>query len=328
MNEDRPESPSQLMAELESLHLEVPLLRRTKAAFEAQNQLVKALTSVAQASTGRLMLRSMLLETIKVTSGLVDAEDSSLFLIDEYGVVIESILARGAAIREVKANLIGQVLDKGLAGWVVEHHQVGLILDTREDDRWLTFPNQPYTVGSALCVPILHAKKLLGILTLTHPDFYKFDQKAADLMEMTATQMALALDNARLYMKTQSPNSLPSTPTEPSPAKYQDLAKLGVYVLGMDGKFLYISSQIGEIFGYTILEILGLNSALSLVATSSRKEFTDEFQPCFQGQTSQVNCKFHGKSKDGRLIKLEITGNRTKFYGKFSIIGVMGEIMS
>jgi len=321
---DQPQSPSQLMAELEALRHEVPVLRRTKLAFEAQNQLVKALISVSQASSGRLMLRSMLLETIKVTSSLVEAQDSSLFLIDEYGVVIESILARGAAIREVKQNLIGQVLDKGLAGWVVQNQQVGLILDTRRDDRWLTLPNQPYTVGSALCVPIIHVKKLLGILTLTHPDFNKFNQEAADLMEMTATQMALALDNARLYMNSHSPSPIASP--QNSPIVSPDLTKLGVYILGMDGKFLYISSQIGEIFGYNIPEILEMNSALSLVATDSRKEFTDEFQPCFQGQTSQVNCKFHGKSKDSRLLRLEIAGNRTKFYGKFVIIGLMGEL--
>lgn len=323
---DHPQSPSQLMAELEALRQEVLILRRTKLAFEAQNQLVKALISVAQASTGRLMLRSMLLETIKITSNLVEAQDSSLFLIDDYGVVIESILARGAAIREVKENLIGQVLDKGLAGWVVQRHQVGLIPDTRADDRWLTLPNQPYTVGSALCVPILHAKKLLGILTLTHPEVNKFDQDAADLMEMTATQMALALDNARMYMKTQSPSPSPTPPPKTTATPPRTLAKSGVYIIGMEGKFLYLSSQIGEIFGYTIPEILELNSAISLVAADSRKEFTDEFQPCFQGQTSQVNCKFHGKGKDGRLLKLELAGNRTKFYGKFVIIGVMSEV--
>ena len=318
--------PSQLMAELEALRQEVPILRRTKLAFEAQNQLVKALISVSQASTGRLMLRSMLLETVKVTSTLVEAEDSSLFLVDEYGVVIESILARGAAIREVKQNLIGQVLDKGLAGWVVQNQQVGLIPDTREDHRWLTLPNQPYTVGSALCVPIIHVKKLLGILTLTHPDFNKFDQEAADLMEMTATQMALALDNARMYMKLQSPSLSSVPPVETAAIASPDLTKLGVYILGMDGKFLYLSSQIEEIFGYKIPEILEMNSALSLVAADSRKDFTDEFQPCFQGYTNQVNCKFHGKSKDGRLLRLEIAGNRTKVYGKLVIIGVIGEV--
>lgn len=320
-----PASPASMFEELNFLRQEVATLRRTKMAFEAQNQLVKAMISVAQASTGRLMLRSMLLETIKITASLVEAQDSSLFLVDEFGVVIESILARGAAIREVKESLIGQVLDKGLAGWVVKKRQVGLIQDTRQDDRWLTLPNQPYTVGSALCIPILRATKLIGILTFTHPDTNKFTQENADLMEMSATQMALVLDNARMDRSApQRGNVEPSPPQEQILPKLQDISKLGVFMIGMDGKFLYISTQISEIFGYSIPEILEMNSALSLVAMDSRKEFTDQFQPCFQGQNNQVNCKFHGKSKDGRLIKLELTGNRTKFYGKFMVVGVLG----
>ncbi len=314
-------SPSE---ELQALRQEVASLRRIKLAFDTQNQLVKAMISVAQASTGRLMLRSILLETITITSALVEAQDTSLFLLDDYGVVVESILARGAAIREVKESLIGQVLDKGLAGWVIEKRQVGLIQDTREDNRWLTLPNQPYTVGSALCVPILHAKNLIGILTLTHPETHKFNQETADLMEMTAIQMALALDNARMHHR-EEPRGTQPAPT-PSKSITPDLSKLGVFIIGMEGKFLYIASQIGELFGYTIQEILEMKSVLSLVATNSRKEFTEEFQPCFQGQTIAVNCQFHGKSKDGGLVRLQLSGTRTKFYGKFVIIGVLGAI--
>jgi PAS domain S-box-containing protein len=315
-----------MFEELQFLRQEVATLRRTRLAFEAQNQLVKAMISVAQASTGRLMLRSMLLETIKITASLVEAQDSSLFLVDEFGVVIESILARGAAIREVKESLIGQVLDKGLAGWVVKNRQVGIIQDTRLDDRWLTLPNQPYTVGSALCVPILQGSKLIGILTFTHPEINRFSQENADLMEMTAIQMALVLDNARMDRSSPRAHVAPSPPPEQISPKLQDISNLGVFMIGMDGKFLYISTQISEIFGYSIPEILEMNSALSLVAMDSRKEFTDQFQPCFQGQNNQVSCKFHGKSKDGRLIKLELSGNRTKFYGKFMIVGVLGEV--
>lgn len=51
------------------------------------------------------------------------------------------------------------------AGWVFRHRQIGLITDTETDDRWLTLLNQPYTVRSALGVPILKSGELLGILT-------------------------------------------------------------------------------------------------------------------------------------------------------------------
>jgi sigma-B regulation protein RsbU (phosphoserine phosphatase) len=76
---------------------------------------------------------------------------------------------------------------------------VGLILDTRDDERWLNLPNQPYTVGSALAVPILRGDSLLGILTLLHVRPGHFTEETADLMLLTARQLGSALENARLY---------------------------------------------------------------------------------------------------------------------------------
>jgi sigma-B regulation protein RsbU (phosphoserine phosphatase) len=116
-------------------------------------------------------------------------------------VVIESILTRSDATPEQRSQLIGRVLDKGLAGWVRRHREVGLILDTKEDDRWLDLPNQPYTVRSALAVPILRDEKLLGLLTLLHAQTGHFRQETADLMKVIAGQIAIALENARLYAK-------------------------------------------------------------------------------------------------------------------------------
>ncbi len=322
-------SPSQLYEELQTLRHEVKQLRRYKQAFEAQNQLVQALISVSQASTGRLMLRSMLLETIKITCNLTEAEDSSLFLLDEYGVVMESILARGAAVREVKENLIGQVLDKGLAGWVVQNKQVGLIADTRRDDRWLTLPNQPYTVGSALCVPILRGRDLLGILTLTHSEPEKFDLQTSYLMEMCANQMALALHNARqqlLATPANTSNKSKAETEEVPEALELQLNKLGVYIISVEGRFMYVNQRFAEIFEYTLPELLELKSIGALVAKESRLVFTENLQPCCQGTTTQVDFKFTGRGKNGKTINLAIEGSRTKFYGKFAIIGILAEI--
>jgi GAF domain-containing protein len=100
-------------------------------------------------------------------------------LLDADGLVTESLLARGATIREQRQRLVGEVLDKGLAGWVFRHRQVGLITDTVHDERWLTLHNQPYAVRSALGIPILKGKMLLGILTLMHsqPEHFGRNQR-------------------------------------------------------------------------------------------------------------------------------------------------------
>jgi len=105
------------------------------------------------------------------------------------------------AAGEIRSRLIGSVLDKGLAGWVRRNRQVGLITDSKTDDRWLDLPNQPYTVGSALAVPIMRGDALLGILTLLHAKPGHFNEESAELMQMTAAHIGSALENASLYSK-------------------------------------------------------------------------------------------------------------------------------
>jgi len=192
------------LQELKTLKKELAQLKSEKAAFQAQSKLLENFVSLARSTGKEEKLISILQQTLEVFVGLTGAEKGSLFLLDRNGVVIESILTRGDATPEQRSQLIGRVLDKGLAGWVRRYRQVGLIEDTQTDDRWLDLPDQPYSVRSALAVPILRDEKLLGLLTLLHARTGHFSQEIADLMEMTAVQIAIALENARLYAKLEN----------------------------------------------------------------------------------------------------------------------------
>jgi sigma-B regulation protein RsbU (phosphoserine phosphatase) len=189
------------LQELKTLKKELAQLKSEKAAFQAQSKLLENFVSLARSTGKEEKLISILQQTLEVFVSLTGAEKGSLFLLDRNGVVVESILTRADATPEQRSQLIGRVLDKGLAGWVRRHRQIGLIEDTQTDDRWLDLPNQPYSVRSALAVPILRDEKLLGLLTLLHARTGHFSQEIADLMEMTAVQIAIALENARLYAK-------------------------------------------------------------------------------------------------------------------------------
>lgn len=185
--------------ELEDLRHKVSVLNTSKAASDAQRELLEKLVAMARSSANEEVLKMTLQDTLDVSSKLTGAEKGSLFLLDSNGLVTDSILTQREAAAEARARLIGNVLDKGLAGWVNRHREVGLILDTEKDDRWLVLPNQPYIVRSALAVPILRGEELLGILTLLHSEPGKFTAETANLMQVTADQIALVLENAQLY---------------------------------------------------------------------------------------------------------------------------------
>jgi len=189
------------VSDLERLHEELAKLRNEKAAFQAQSKLLEEFLSLARSSAEESVMKSTLQNTLEVAAGLTGAEAGSLFLLDSEGVATDSILTRADATPEQRSRLIGNVLDKGLAGWVRSHRREGLINDTATDSRWLALPDQPYQVGSALAVPILRGDELLGILTLLHSRPGHFTSESAELMRLTAHQIGIALENAKLYTR-------------------------------------------------------------------------------------------------------------------------------
>lgn len=192
--------------ELNILRQEISILQTAKAASDAQHELLEKLVEMARTTSNKEVLKATLQDTLDVCSKLTGAEKGSLFFLDQNGVVIDSILTQRDAAEEVRKRLIGNVLDKGLAGWVSRHRKIGLITDTEKDDRWLVLPNQPYIVRSALAIPILRGEYLLGILTLLHSSPEKFTNITANLMQVTADQIALVLENAKLYEQLEESN--------------------------------------------------------------------------------------------------------------------------
>ena len=203
MNTSDQNKQEALMLEIASLKSNVADLNKYKRAMETQEKLFRSILMMSNVASGRLMLRSILLEVTEVTRELMDAQDASLFILNPKGVITESILARGPTVQEEKAYLIGKTLDQGLAGWVARYRRVALVDNILEDERWLNFPNQPYDVSSALCLPFVRGRLLLGILTLTHPQVNHFTDEMADFMKTFSPSIAIALDHARLYIEKQ-----------------------------------------------------------------------------------------------------------------------------
>lgn len=189
------------MEKVNVLKAKIERLRRKKTALLAQSRLLQDFVSLAKSSAKEQMLTSILMKTLDLTAELTKAETGSLFLLDPDGVVGDCILTRGPRQAKECLELTGAVLKDGLAGWVMRNRRIGLIADTETDDRWINLPDQPYTVRSAMAVPIIRGDELLGILTLLHSQPGIFHQGTVEVMEVTAGQLGVALESAKLYSK-------------------------------------------------------------------------------------------------------------------------------
>jgi len=179
-------------------------LRAENEAYKVQAKLLESFVSMARSPGRDHLLRDTLQTVLDSTLELTRAEKGSLFLFDEEGRVVESILSRAQVSTPESLRLIGRVMDDGLAGWVGRTREIGLIEDTEKDARWVNLPDQPYTVRSALVVPISRGERLLGLLTLLHASPGHFDRPMAGVTQAACDQIALTLENARLYDRVEA----------------------------------------------------------------------------------------------------------------------------
>ena len=101
------------------------------------------------------------------------------------------------ALRNLRFPL-GQ--EKGLVGWVGHERQALYLPDVTLDPRWISFDP---VVRSALWVPVQREQQLLGVLCLLGSQTNAFSEVDQRLLELVASQVASALENARLFEETR-----------------------------------------------------------------------------------------------------------------------------
>jgi sigma-B regulation protein RsbU (phosphoserine phosphatase) len=89
-------------------------------------------------------------------------------------------------------------LGLGLVGYAVEKNQVVVVPDVTCDDRYI--PLNPETM-SELCVPLVYKGEVIGVLDLEHTRRNYFTEEHARVVKTLAAQVAISIENARLYEK-------------------------------------------------------------------------------------------------------------------------------
>ena len=117
-----------------------------------------------------------------------------------------SAIITGGEVHDQTTQRLRVTLEKGLAGWVVRNRQAALIPDTSQDERWML---QQYDVDektspkSAVCAPLLVHERLIGVMTLVHPQGGLLYPDHLALVQAIADQAGIAVLNARLYQESQ-----------------------------------------------------------------------------------------------------------------------------
>ncbi|OQY20451.1 MAG: hypothetical protein B6I35_10540, partial [Anaerolineaceae bacterium 4572_32.2] len=90
-------------------------------------------------------------------------------------------------------------LGQGIVGWVCLHGEKLLANDVDIEPRYVNLCPDILPTKSELCVPIQIGQEVVGAIDVQSPEPNAFDENDVMLIDTLAGQLAVAIDNARLY---------------------------------------------------------------------------------------------------------------------------------
>ncbi|MBI5566150.1 MAG: PAS domain S-box protein [Chloroflexi bacterium] len=94
-------------------------------------------------------------------------------------------------------------IGQGIVGWVAKHGQRLLANDVQAEPRYVNAYGEALPTRSELAVPIVIVGEVWGVLDAQSPQLNAFDDNDVLVTETLADQIAVALENARLYEAAQ-----------------------------------------------------------------------------------------------------------------------------
>ncbi len=152
------------------------------------------LNEIARELTSILNVDELLKRIAELLSRLIDYQMFSILMVDPAG---EKLQHRFSLRFQENIQLKHDVpLGDGLVGYAARHRQAVLVPDVSKDPRYILL--NPET-RSELAVPLIYKDKVIGVLDLEHTKrgFFTDDHKRT--VTTLAAQVAIALENARLY---------------------------------------------------------------------------------------------------------------------------------
>ncbi len=189
---------------------------RSKALIEEQNALVvsanrrlekslkelSTLYTISQALTASLDPEELCNKLSEVISENVPVEDFAILLREEGTQKLKVKSASGFENNEAVRKL-SFTCEEGISGRVLREAKTVYVPDTAEESVYLHYKGMKVKNGSFLCVPMVLKNEVLGVINFSRCDTYSFSEEEVFMLSMLASQMAIAVENARLYAKTK-----------------------------------------------------------------------------------------------------------------------------
>ncbi len=168
---------------------------------ETRVEKLTALLEVGKAMASERNLDRLLQLILGEVTKVMEADRSSLFLVDRERNELWSKIAQGLAVREIRIKI-----GKGIAGYVAQTAKTVNIQDAYADPRFSQDTDQRtgYRTRTILCAPMLNkGGDVIGVLQVLNKRDGVFTREDEELLVALSSQAAVAIENAILYEEIQ-----------------------------------------------------------------------------------------------------------------------------
>lgn len=243
---------------------------------------LEVLFSVSRELATTLDLHKVLTRVLVISTQNLGAERASLVVIDDAGKPIDAAILFDGKLAPHTVTQMQDVVASGLAGWVINHKEPVLIENTQKDKRWLKRPGEAddsKAARSALCVPLMARKKVVGVLTIVHPRINFFTDEQFKLQQAIADLAGIAVRNAQLYADVESAGR-----------RYHDLFENNVdpiFITSVSGRVIEANHQ--AVLTTGIERSLLLNSSIENLHEIKKEKTGDGFSALMMAPRSLMN---------------------------------------
>src|SRR6185312_16413291 len=297
---------SRMAVGIENARLHTRTTRQARTLL-LMNEIARELTSI-------LNVDELLRHIAELLSRLIDYQMFSILLLDAAG---EKLQHRFSLRFQENIHLKNDIaLNQGVVGYAASQRQAVLVPDVKKDSRYIM--TNPET-RSELAAPLIYKDKVIGVLDLEHTKRGFFTEDHLRTVTTLAAQIAIALENARLYEEIARQEKRLERDMQMAhelqlrllPQKNPKLAKLEVAAKFVPARaiggdlydfFSYSSSRMGIVIGDVSGK--GAPAAIYAALVSGILRSHTPIEPSPAEMLSAVNYSLSERRIDGQFVSL------------------------
>ncbi len=167
--------------------------------IEGEEKKVRAMADIGIAMSSVVDLDILLNIIMRKVTDLMQAERSTLFIIDNTTGELFSKLAQGITTREIRLRI-----GEGIAGYSAQTLESVIVNDAYKDERFNDSIDKitGFTTKSIICIPLINkSRELIGVLQVLNKIGGNFDDTDLSLLRALGSQIVVAIENNKLYQK-------------------------------------------------------------------------------------------------------------------------------